>query len=160
VDTIGQVNLVPMQHSVSLVFSSFQQFCIISCKLKSGVAVYYLAPLYSGYAGGVSTLLSLDSGPAQLVNLTSLTFEPSGYAVRWSASGLANGTHTVINALGLSSLGQVAMWAVVDGFMYVRPNVSCPDPILILTKTQLHGAGSTYTIFFTTRDWRCITDHE
>jgi len=83
--------------------------------------------------------------------------------VRWSASGLANGTHTVINVLDLSSLGQLAMWAVVDGFMYVRPDMSCPDSILILTKTQLHGAGSTYTIFdpdFTTRDWRRITDYE
>ena len=91
--------------------------------------MYYLAPLYSGYAGGVSTLLSLDSGPAQLVNLTLVSSEPSYAAVRWSASGLANGTHTVINTLGRSAQGELAMWAVVDGFMYVRPNMSCPDPI-------------------------------
>ena len=102
--------------------------------------MYYLNRLYSGYEGGVSTLLSLDSGPAQLVNLTSVGSAPQGYAVRWSASGLANGTHTVVNTLGRSALGELAMWGNVDGFMYVRPNLSCP---LIPTKTQLHGAGST-----------------
>ena len=111
--------------------------------MKLGVAVYYLAPLYSGYEGEASTLLSLDSGPAQWVNLTSLGSAPQGYAVRWSTSGLANGTHTVVNTLGRSALGELAKWGIVDGFMYVRPNLSCPYHIFIPTKTQLHGAGST-----------------
>lgn len=109
--------------------------------------MYYLAPLYSGYEGGVSTLLSLDSGPAQFVNLTLVGLEPAVYAVRWSATGLANRMHTVMNTLGRSAQGELTMWAVVDGFMYVRPNMSCPDISLIPTKTQLHGARSTYTIF-------------
>lgn len=76
-------------------------------------------PLFEGYAGGVSTLLMLDSGPAQLVNLTRVGSEPTTYAVRWSATGLTNETHTLINSPGVSATGQQAGWGEVNAFMYV-----------------------------------------
>jgi len=89
--------------------------------------VYYLAPLYRDYVGGVSTLLALDNGPAQLVNLTRVGTENYMAAVRWSATGLANGRHTVTNSLGLSADGRLAAWGVVDGFMHV---LVCLTPVL------------------------------
>ena len=84
-------------------------------------------PLYDGYPGGVSTLLTLDSGPAQLVNLTRVGSEPTVSAVRWSASGLTSGTHTVVISLGVSAKGELANWGEVDAFMYV---LVCLSPVL------------------------------
>jgi hypothetical protein len=76
-------------------------------------------PLFWGYTGGVSTLLTLDSGPAELVNLTRVGSEPTTSAVRWSASGLINGPHTVMISRGRSAKGELAKWGQVDAFMYV-----------------------------------------
>jgi len=87
---------------------------------KPGVAVYYFMPLFANVTGGVSTLLSLDSGPTQLVNLTRVTNESTRVAVRWSATGLSNGKHTLVNSPGRTSRGEVAGWGEVDGFMYIR----------------------------------------
>lgn len=81
--------------------------------------MYYLMPVFEGYAGGVSTLLTLDSRPAQLVDLTRVGAEPTMSAVRWSATGLTSGTHTVVVSLGVSARGELANWGEVDAFMYV-----------------------------------------
>ncbi|KAJ7606679.1 hypothetical protein FB45DRAFT_1136851, partial [Roridomyces roridus] len=67
----------------------------------TGVAVYYLSPRWP-YA--VSSKLSIDGSPPQLVNLTDPTASstpPGGSedtfsAVVWSATNLQNMTHTVI----------------------------------------------------------------
>ena len=92
-------------------------------------------PLFEGYAGGVSTLLTLDSRPAQLVNLTRVGSEPTTSAVRWSATGLSSGTHTVVISLGVSPQGELANWGEVDAFMYV-PSLFCHARILTPTQTS------------------------
>ncbi|KAF9269041.1 hypothetical protein L218DRAFT_983681 [Marasmius fiardii PR-910] len=83
----------------------------------TGVAVYYLAPLWP-YA--VSTSLSLNGGPKQSVNLTDPYAtptqggaEPSPWSVRWSATNLPNATHTVIASISIGGT-----YVVVDGFTY------------------------------------------
>ncbi|KAJ8094395.1 hypothetical protein AAF712_005766 [Marasmius tenuissimus] len=83
----------------------------------TGVAVYYLAPLWP-YA--VSTSLCLDGTPAKVVNLTDPNAnttdggpETTGWAVRWSATNLSNTTHTLT-----VSIPSGALYVVVDGFMY------------------------------------------
>jgi len=86
--------------------------------------VYYLGPLYHD---DISTLLALDNGPAQLMNLTRVGSESYMTAVRWSATGLANGRHTVTNSHGLSADGRLAAWSIVDGFMHV---LVCLTPVL------------------------------
>ena len=85
---------------------------MIASSWSVGVAVYYIMP----WVGG-STLLSLDGAPAEFVNLTN----PNGlnatnvYDIHWRATGLSNGTHTVVSSL--QSDGQVARFGEVDGFM-------------------------------------------
>ncbi|KAJ6587443.1 hypothetical protein DFH09DRAFT_909559 [Mycena vulgaris] len=82
----------------------------------TGVAVYYLAPRWP-YP--VSTRLSLDGGPPVLVNLTDPNSSPSpaggsesaAYSVAWSATSLANKSHTVVATMG--------NYIIVDGFMCV-----------------------------------------
>ena len=69
-------------------------------------------PLFE--TSGVSTLLSLDSGPPQLVNLSRVGNESTRSAVRWSSGDLTNGRHTLVSSVGSGSRG------AVDGFMYVR----------------------------------------
>lgn len=76
-------------------------------------------PLFKGYTGGVSTLLTFDNGTAQLVNLTSVGSQPTTTDVRWSATGLKNQTHTLMISLGRSAKGELATWGLVDAFMYV-----------------------------------------
>jgi hypothetical protein len=76
-----------------------------------------MMPLFEGYTGGVSTLLTLDSRPAQLVNLTRVGSVSTKSAVRWSASGLTNEQHTLTSSLGRTASGGVATWGEVDGFM-------------------------------------------
>jgi len=87
--------------------------------MNLGVAVYYMMPLFWGYTGGVSTLLTLDSGFPQLVNLTRVGSEPVTSAIRWSASRLTNGPHTVRVSLGRSAKGELARWGQVDAFTCV-----------------------------------------
>ena len=77
-----------------------------------------MTPLFTGY-NGVSTLLTLDNGTAQLVNLTRVGSQPTMTDVRWSATELENQTHTVMISLGLSAKGERANWGEVDAFMYV-----------------------------------------
>jgi len=79
-----------------------------------GVAVYYLMPLFQNYI--VTTLLTLDNGPPVKVDLTRPRSAPITSAVRWSASGLKNQTHTVVVSL---SPDEQDSWGQVDGFMYV-----------------------------------------
>ncbi|KAJ7258603.1 hypothetical protein C8J57DRAFT_1234200 [Mycena rebaudengoi] len=79
----------------------------------TGVAVYYLCPLWA--AEETSTLLTLDSGPANWINLTSERNENS--AVRWWKDGLENGPHQLVISLGQSPTGQKATWGEVDGFI-------------------------------------------
>ncbi|KAK1227178.1 hypothetical protein PQX77_009812 [Marasmius sp. AFHP31] len=98
---------------------------------KSGVAVYYLAPLWP-YA--VSTSLCLDGTPAKVVNLTDPNAnttdggpETTGWAVRWSATNLSNTTHTLT-----VSIPSGALYVVVDGFMY-----TAYDPTPVESENQL-----------------------
>jgi hypothetical protein len=82
-----------------------------------GVAVYYLSPRWP-YA--VSTRLSLDGAPSVLVNLTDSYSSPSPAggsesslsSVAWSATGLANKSHTLVATYG--------NFIIVDGFMCVH----------------------------------------
>ncbi|KAJ7190670.1 hypothetical protein GGX14DRAFT_381958, partial [Mycena pura] len=82
----------------------------------TGVAVYYLAPRWP-YA--VNTQLSLDGGPAIIVNLTdpdaSTTAaggsESAQSRVAWSATALPNTTHTLF--LTMARGGE---FIVADGF--------------------------------------------
>ncbi|SRR5258708_4019803 len=120
VDFSRQAKLVPLLHLPLLVSLSFCNVREDSWDWKSGVAIYYFMPLFQNITGGVSTLLSLDSGPTQLVNLTRVTNESTRVAVRWSATGLSNGKHTLVSSPGRTSRGEVAGWGEVDGFMYIR----------------------------------------
>lgn len=80
----------------------------------SGVAVYYITPLWSGYSPPVSTLLSLDGGEPVWVDLSSTNGE--SYAVRWGISGLENTTHTLATFIGTNAAGQTGTWGESDGF--------------------------------------------
>ncbi|KAJ7478709.1 hypothetical protein B0H11DRAFT_1282009 [Mycena galericulata] len=80
----------------------------------TGVAVYYLSPRWP-YA--VSSRLNIDGGPSTLVNLTDPNASPTPaggsesapYSVAWSATNLANTSHTVLVTYG--------NYIIVDGFM-------------------------------------------
>ena len=88
------------------------------CCVCSGIAIYFLSPLWP-YT--VNTAISLDSGPSILVNLVD-TSRPSTdggpetvqSSVVWNATGLANIQHNL-----LISVGAGQPYAIVDGLMYV-----------------------------------------
>ncbi|KAJ7474915.1 hypothetical protein FB451DRAFT_1465156 [Mycena latifolia] len=98
------------QASATLVFTDPSD-----ASLAPGVAVYYLSPRWP-YA--VSTRLSLDGAPPILLNLTDPITSPSPpggsesaqSAVVWSATGLANKSHTLVATIG--------NYIVVDGFIF------------------------------------------
>ncbi|KAJ7673998.1 hypothetical protein DFH06DRAFT_752458 [Mycena polygramma] len=87
--------------------------------LFTGVAVYYLSPRWPY---DVSTRLSLDGAPSVLVNLTDPSTSPSPpggsesalSSAVWSATGLANTSHTLIATYG--------NYIIVDGFIYTVDN--------------------------------------
>ncbi|KAJ7708119.1 hypothetical protein B0H17DRAFT_971690 [Mycena rosella] len=89
----------------------------------TGVAVYYLSPRWP-YA--VSTRLSLDGGAPILVNLTDSNSSPTLpggpesalSSVAWSATSLANKSHTLVATIG--------NFIIVDGFIYTVDNGSTP----------------------------------
>ncbi|TFK37290.1 hypothetical protein BDQ12DRAFT_713642 [Crucibulum laeve] len=110
----------------------------------TGSAVYYMAPLlrikdYNGFTK-ITTLLTLDSRPAETVNLMSPSV--SGYKmsdVRWSATDLANVTHTLV--VSINAPGQIpATLAVVDAFIYTVDEgdvpVSSSNQASVLVNTQ------------------------
>lgn len=87
------------------------------CNSPEGVAVYFLSPLWP-YA--VSTALTLDSRPTNIVDLTDydspLTTGGGSETVRsavvWSAENLSNMTHTL-----RISVGRGQQNTIVDGLM-------------------------------------------
>ncbi|KAJ6480382.1 hypothetical protein C8R45DRAFT_1076438 [Mycena sanguinolenta] len=89
----------------------------------TGVGVYYLSPRWP-YS--VSSRISIDGQPSVLVNLTDplASTTPAGgsesamYSVAWSATNLANTSHTVLVTYG--------DYVVVDGFIYTVDNGSVP----------------------------------
>ncbi|KAJ7054256.1 hypothetical protein C8F01DRAFT_1164551 [Mycena amicta] len=93
----------------------------------TGVAIYYLAPLWP-YP--VSTQLRLDGGAPVIVNLTdpiaSTTSEGGSESaqssVAWYASGLSNTTHTLV--LSMAPTGDAI---VADGFIFTVNNGSSPS---------------------------------
>ncbi|KAG2127925.1 uncharacterized protein EDB93DRAFT_181398 [Suillus bovinus] len=78
----------------------------------TGVAIYYISPLI----GNRTTVLTLDSGPSVLVNLTQAQGQNPNWAIRWGASGLDNGPHTLVN-YGSSNTTSSAV-GEVDAFIY------------------------------------------
>ncbi|KAK7052615.1 hypothetical protein R3P38DRAFT_1651879 [Favolaschia claudopus] len=94
----------------------------------TGVAVYYLSPRWP-YE--VTSRLRIDDGAEVLVNLTDpiASSTPNGgsesamYSVLWSATNLANKTHTVWVTYG--------NYAVVDGFIYTVNNGSSPTSSVV-----------------------------
>ena len=84
---------------------------------SEGIAVYFLSPLWP-YT--VSTALTLDSRPTNIVDLTDygspLTTGGGSETVRsavvWSAENLSNTTHTL-----RISVGRGQQNAIVDGLM-------------------------------------------
>lgn len=90
----------------------------------------------------VSTLLTLDSGPPQWVDLTNPGF---GSAVRWSAMGLTNDKHTLVSSPGRGLNGEVASWGEADAFMYVKnlpPSIDIPTSESITSYTVVDSEGS------------------
>ncbi|KAG1743138.1 hypothetical protein EDB19DRAFT_589849 [Suillus lakei] len=83
----------------------------------SGVAIYYIAPLFSGVQ--LTTALALDSESRVLVNLTMAEGLTPEWAVRWGKSGLNNGQHTLVD-YGPSSdtTNPSGTWGEVDAFIY------------------------------------------
>ncbi|KAJ7042250.1 hypothetical protein C8F04DRAFT_97215 [Mycena alexandri] len=87
--------------------------------LAPGVAIYYLSPRWP-YA--VSTRLTLDGGSSTLVNLTDPATSPSPpggsesalTSVVWSATGLANASHTLVATIG--------NYIIMDGLIYTTDN--------------------------------------
>lgn len=90
----------------------------------TGVAVYYLSPLWPYW---VNVTITIDGGDETTLNLTdpvaSMTdpggSESSPYDVRWSKTGLSSSSHEVVVSTAPS--GQ---WIVVDGFKYTVDNGS------------------------------------
>lgn len=91
--------------------------------LFTGLSIYYVAPLFSGFNPPVSTLISLDGEPPIWIDLSApadskkRAAEDLGYNYRWSRVGLPNGTHTLSIFPGASPGGQVGTWGIVDGFV-------------------------------------------
>ncbi|KAF7378148.1 hypothetical protein MSAN_00239300 [Mycena sanguinolenta] len=89
----------------------------------TGVDVYYLSPRWPY---NVSSRISIDGQPSVLVNLTDpvASTTPVGgsesamYSVAWSATNLANTSHTVLVTYG--------DYVIVDGFIYTVDNGSSP----------------------------------
>ncbi|KAJ7191287.1 hypothetical protein GGX14DRAFT_528874 [Mycena pura] len=109
----------------------------------TGVAVYYLAPLWP-YA--VNTQLRLDRDPPVVVNLTDPNSTPeidgsesAMSSVVWSATGLANTTHQLL--LSMASTGQ---FIIADGLtcdiLWILRCASCTH---CLVGTQSTTAQST-----------------
>jgi len=85
--------------------------------LFSGVAIYYMSPEWP-YT--VNTLLTLDSDPPVVVDMTSSNTLPIGSVgpnvvsqVLWGRTGLSNTEHTLV-----ASLVTGGRYIVVDAFMY------------------------------------------
>lgn len=85
--------------------------------MSLGTAVYYLSPLFAGYRPGVSTLISLDGGEPDWVDLSSSTDQSS--AVRWQALRLTYMRHSVSVFPGTNSAGQIGTWGETDAFKWV-----------------------------------------
>ncbi|KAF8158629.1 hypothetical protein K438DRAFT_1986241 [Mycena galopus ATCC 62051] len=89
----------------------------------TGVDVYYLAPRWPY---NVYTRLSIDGGASVLVNLidpnasgtSSSSSETVNSSVAWSATNLANTSHSVLVTFGT--------YAIVDGFIYTVDNGASP----------------------------------
>ncbi|KAK0493338.1 hypothetical protein EDD18DRAFT_417654 [Armillaria luteobubalina] len=82
----------------------------------TGVAVYYLAPLWP-YE--VDTEVTLDNGPSAIIDLTDTSVTSVGHGsetvmwnVRWSRTGLSNTSHTL--RMSMAPSGQ---YIVVDAIM-------------------------------------------
>lgn len=75
-----------------------------------------MMPLLENYTYGVATFLTLDSQPAEMVNLTRVGSQSIQSAVRWSATGLINGKHTLVNSIPVAQQG---VWGLVDAITYV-----------------------------------------
>jgi len=93
----------------------------------TGVAVYYLSPLWTNT---VSVDISIDSEDSVSVNLTSPPGSPeTSSQPMWEASGLINGTHQVVISM---SEGSTA--TIVDGFIVTVPessNTNGPTPVIV-----------------------------
>lgn len=120
----------------------------------TGVAVYYLSPLWPYW---VNSTITIDGGDETTLNLTdpvASTTEPGGsesspYGVRWSKTGLSNSSHEVV--VSMASSGQ---WIVVDGFNYTVDNgsetvtssaVSSTSASASATATGTNGGGGSGT---------------
>jgi hypothetical protein len=89
--------------------------------ISSGVAVYYYAALWPW---NKSTILTLDNGPEELVDLRDISVwnslqNPIGqgkatqnFGVRWSKDELANEEHTLVISMGNGTTPQCQ--AIVD----------------------------------------------
>jgi len=98
----------------ALVLKVFNSKIELTPFVAAGVAVYYLSPKWP-YT--VNSYVSLDGGPAVLVDMTGPPANsPNGQetiasAPLWGVTGLTNGVHRVVVTIGPSG------YAVVDGFM-------------------------------------------
>ncbi|KAK0199896.1 hypothetical protein DFS33DRAFT_1267393 [Desarmillaria ectypa] len=83
----------------------------------TGVAVYFLSPLWPYW---VNSTITIDGRDETTLNLTdpfasttdSGGSESSPYNVRWSKTGLSNSSHEVV-----VSMARSGSWVIVDGFM-------------------------------------------
>ncbi|KAG1860266.1 hypothetical protein DFJ58DRAFT_274352 [Suillus subalutaceus] len=82
----------------------------------TGVVVYYIAPHFTA-DGDVLTVLQLDSEPLVVVNLTQAQGQSLDWAIRWAASGLKNGTHTLVIYGPSNTMTPSSTWGEVNAFM-------------------------------------------
>ncbi|PBK71353.1 hypothetical protein ARMSODRAFT_1017257 [Armillaria solidipes] len=109
----------------------------------TGVAVYFLSPLWPYW---VNSTITIDGGDETTLNLTdpvasttdSGGSESSPYGVRWSQTGLSNSSHEVV--VSMASSGQ---WVVVDGFIYTVDNGS--ETVTSSTVSSSASASATAT---------------
>ncbi|KAF5349039.1 hypothetical protein D9758_012723 [Tetrapyrgos nigripes] len=96
---------------------------------SAGVAIYYYAALWPW---NISTILSLDGGPNELVDLRDKSDAGSlnatihakstqDFDVRWWRDGLINEEHTLVISMGD---GKLAQWAIVDRLAFTSINSS------------------------------------
>ncbi|KAK0431534.1 hypothetical protein EV421DRAFT_166902 [Armillaria borealis] len=114
----------------------------------TGVAVYYLAPLWP-YK--VDTQVTLDNGPSTTVDLTNTSAKSVGngsetvmWNVRWSRTGLSNTSHTL--RMSMAPGGQ---YIVVDAIMYTvdepSTSISTSSPIPSSSSSSSSTSSSPYT---------------
>ncbi|KAJ3485168.1 hypothetical protein NLI96_g5150 [Meripilus lineatus] len=95
----------------------------------TGVAIYYIAPLFAPLPFGSSPFISLDGSIPEKVTL--LSSKDERYAVRWAKTGLNNSHHevSVYSCPNVLSCQVNDYGVVVDGFIFTVQDEVSSEPM-------------------------------